>query len=172
MGQVLFYHLTRQPLDPEFEGPLRRSMMNLVSSQGRQSEGNAQMEKTVSLITFLEQEDGEAMLSSIESTDPVLAAEIRKMIFRFSDVDKLEAKDIAQLADKLETDDIVAALFGAPEAIAEALMAPLSQRNRRIVESELGRGGISEERTEAARRKIAGTAVSLAKNGVIVLPAG
>ena len=113
-----------------------------------------------------------AMLEAIEKTDPALAAEIRRMIFRFTDVDKLEAKDIAQLADKLETDDIVAALFGAPENISEALMAPLSQRNRRVVESELGRGGISEERSETARRKIAGIAVTLAKNGVITLPAG
>lgn len=171
-NQIVGAFLTRQALDPELEGPLRKSMMSLVSGQVNESEDNAQVEKTVSLITFLEQEDGEAMLSAIESTDPALAAEIRKMIFRFSDVDKLEAKDIAQLADRLETDDIVAALSGAPDAITEALMAPLSQRNRRIVESELGRGGISEERTEAARRKIAGTAVTLAKDGVITLPAG
>ena len=171
-NQIVNAFLTRQPLDPELEGPLRRSMVSLVAGQANESEDNAQVEKTVSLITFLEQEDGEAMLAAIESTDPALAAEIRKMIFRFTDVDKLEARDIAQLADKLETDDIVAALSGAPESITEALMAPLSQRNRRIVESELGRGGVSEEKSDAARRKIAGLAVTLAKSGVITLPAG
>lgn len=171
-NEIVNAFLARQPLDPELEGPLRRSMISLVAGQTNESEDNAQVEKTVSLITFLQQEDGEAMLAAIESADPALAAEIRRMIFRFTDVDKLEAKDIAQLADKLETDDIVAALSGAPDSITEALMAPLSQRNRRVVESELGRGGISEERSEASRRKIAGIAVTLAKNGVITLPAG
>lgn len=171
-NRIVAAFLTRTQLEPELEGPLRKSMISLVAGQTTESEDNAQVEKTVSLITFLQQEDGEAMLAAIEGTDPALAAEIRKMIFRFSDVNKLEAKDIALLADKLETDDIVAALSGAPDDITEALMAPLSQRNRRIVESELGRGGISEERTETARRKIAGTAVTLAKDGVIELPSG
>ena len=169
-SEIMNAFLIRRQLDPELEAALKASILDVVAADAGVGETSEQIEKTVSVITFMDEDDGEALLAAIEAQDPQTAAAIRRSIFRFADIALLDSKAIAKVVDKLETDDITAALSGADAAILEAIMTPLSQRNRKIVESELARGGISAEKTDVARRKIAGIVIGLAKDGVLALP--
>ena len=79
-----------------------------------------------------------------------------------------EARSI--LFDGVESDDIVHALGDASDDMKESILDVLSQRNRRMVESELARGPASQEKIDEAQRKIAGLTLTLAKDGKLSLP--
>lgn len=169
-NDILGAFLTRQLLSEEQEENLKTEMLAIVANYGGSDEMSSEMQKAVSLMTYFDDEAVESILASISGDDPGIAGQIRKSIFRFSQITELEEEAIAILVDRLETDDITACLTGANSAIVEAILKPLSQRNRRVVEAELSRNAIGEEMADTARKKVASIAIALAKEGKLALP--
>lgn len=168
--EIVNAFLSRKPLSPELDRELKQRIVEVLSGQKTDDKGNEQVTRMVSVITLLEEEESKKLLESIAKKQPALAAEIERSIFRFADIVNLEVEDIAKVVDLLETDVIVAALTGAEEGLQELVKGTLSQRSRKMVESEMARGGIAEEKVEIARRKVASAVISLANDGKLKLP--
>ncbi|QPC85377.1 flagellar motor switch protein FliG [Mesorhizobium sp. NBSH29] len=97
---------------------------------------------------------------------------VRARLFAFEDIEILTQKARIALLDGISTEIVTLALRGAPNGLAECILSAISQRSRRMVESELGSGGaeIAQEDIMRARKSIASTAIKLADEGSIQLP--
>ncbi|NEU34447.1 hypothetical protein GN156_27740, partial [bacterium LRH843] len=86
-------------------------------------EGDApQVEKAAHLMNFFGEDVAEDLLGHISGQNPELANQIRKQIFRFPMVQELAKEHRARLFDTVESDDVVAALTGAEDAIKESVL--------------------------------------------------
>lgn len=97
---------------------------------------------------------------------------VRARLFAFEDIELLTQKARVALLDGISTEIVTLALRGAPDALAECILSAISQRSRRMVESELSSGadGIPQDAIVKARKAIASTAIKLADEGTIELP--
>jgi flagellar motor switch protein FliG len=97
---------------------------------------------------------------------------IRARLFAFEDIELLTQKARVALFDGISTEIVTLALRGAPTGLAECILSAISQRSRRMVESELNSGseGVPFEDVARARKTIATTAIRMANEGAFTLP--
>jgi flagellar motor switch protein FliG len=93
------------------------------------------------------------------------------MIFSFEDLEKLGQSARLALFDKLQTEQVIAALRGMPPAFKEVALSSLGARARRMVEAELANdnGQVTKEGA-AARRAITDMVLAMVSRGEMALP--
>ena len=136
---------------------------------GLETEGRTRM---AALLNKMDKVQVDAILDGLQATRPVEAAALRRMLFSFEDILKLEQKDRLVLFDKVQTEQVMLALRGVDAGLKEIILSSLGARARRMIESELN--GADTEVTkdvEVARRSIAETALRLAASGDITIAA-
>ena len=104
---------------------------------------NASLDSIIRLADILNRMsrvDMEDALQTVAASDPEMAKELRKRLFSFEDIVKLNAKARATLFEKTSTDTVVLALRKADELTTEAVLSSLAARGRRMVEAELAAG--------------------------------
>jgi flagellar motor switch protein FliG len=139
---------------------------------GEKAEGgsNARLEQLASILNRLDREQAYEILADITALNPEDGANLRKLIFMFEDIAKMQAAHRARLLDRVSTDLLISALFGADMTLREILLQSLSARTRRMVESELPSGESQPRKdTQESRRRIAELAILAAKNGELEL---
>lgn len=105
-------------------------------------------------------------------SDPNNIAAVKSLLFRFEDIVQLEQSARSIIFDGIEADAITTALRGAESDVSEAILGALGQRTRRMIESELAaEAPVKADAIADARRAIASTAIKLASEGRITLPA-
>jgi flagellar motor switch protein FliG len=143
---------------------------DIFKKQGQQdsSEGRKLL---AAVINKLDREQSVEILEELTKAFPGETSELRKLVFMFEDVQLLEQKDRMKLIDRVPTELIIAALFGMDEPFREVILASMSARTKRMVESEL-QGDTSQPNkdTHRARRKIADIAILMAQKGELKLP--
>jgi flagellar motor switch protein FliG len=144
---------------------------DLFGERAAASGGNDRLERLANIINRLERSQADEIIADIIKINPEDGAALKKLIFMFEDVALLETQHRARLLDRVSTDLVIAALFGADAQLREAILSSLSARTRRMVESELPQGESQPRKdTLECRRKIAEIAIQAAKNGDIALP--
>jgi flagellar motor switch protein FliG len=88
----------------------------------------------------------EDVMQSLAAERPKAAEVLRKLMFTFDDIIKLNPRGRLILFDKIPTELIVLALKGTDSAFRDAILGSLATRARRIVESELANGGPASQR--------------------------
>ncbi|MFK7901832.1 MAG: FliG C-terminal domain-containing protein, partial [Nitratireductor sp.] len=126
-------------------------------------------EKAANMINFLPEETSDSLVEYIKSQNPALATSISKALFRFPMLEFLDKPTRAKIMDGVEASDLSKALIGGSDGLKEAVLDVTSQRNRRMIESEIALGG-TPEAIEAARKKVASYVLKLVKEGAIELP--
>jgi flagellar motor switch protein FliG len=123
------------------------------------------------VINKLDREQSMEMLEELARAFPGETSELRKLVFMFEDVQSLDQKDRMKLIDRVPTELIIAALFGTDASLREIILASMSARTKRMVESELqGDTSRPNNDTLSARRKIADIAILMAQKGELTLP--
>lgn len=132
---------------------------------------NDRLERLANIINRLDRGQADAIITDIMQINPEDGAKLKKLIFMFEDVALLQQQHRAKLLDRVPTDLIISALFGVDGQLREVILASLSARTRRMVESELPQGESQPRKdTLDCRRKVAEIAIQAAKNGDIALP--
>jgi flagellar motor switch protein FliG len=104
-----------------------------------------------------------------ESTD--LVSEIRRLMFVFEDISKLQDKDIQMVLKNVETAQWAMALKGASQALQEKVMRNMSTRAAEMLKEEmsfLGRVKLAE--VEALQQKIVDIVRGLEDSGQLARP--
>lgn len=96
---------------------------------------------------------------------------VKSRIFRFEDIPTLSQQSRTLLCDGLSSEVLTLALRGTGEDLKETILSSISQRTRRMIESELGAGGAKPADIEQARKSIAALALRMASEGKIELQA-
>ena len=146
---------------------LQRDLLSRADA-GLEAEGRNRL---AAMLNRLDREQTGEIIAGVAAWKPDEAAKLKRMIFSFEDIAKLAQPSRLALFDKLQTEQVIAALKGMPAEIKEAALSALGARARRLVEAELAgdKGGLTPE-GDAARSAIAAMTLAMAQRGELELP--
>ena len=127
--------------------------------------------KVADLMNELDKPQVETLLNSLESISRESVNKVRPKIFLFEDLLSMPQRGRVLLLNDIAADILTMALRGAPAEIRECVLASISPRQRRMIESDLASGttGINPREIAIARRAVAQEAIRLANSGQIEL---
>ena len=107
-------------------------------------------------------------MSRVEEKDPELAEEIKKLMFTFEDLQKLDRADIEKLLRKVQQQDLEIALRKCPVPVSEIFYAAMSERRAEQIRDNIAAGKpVPIAKIAEAQMKIAAIASELIANGEI-----
>ena len=169
-NKILGCFLKRREISPEVEQSFSRRLQSILTTSDGETEERKEIEIAAMFINQISAESADDILKFIGDQDALIAANIKKRLFRFENVILLTKEERVILFDGFQSDEIAALLHGAPDDLKESVLDVLSQRNRRVVEADLSRGNTNPETAAEARQKVVRLAVELAKEGKLTLP--
>ncbi len=112
----------------------------------------------------------QAVLGRIDEQNNILADSIRKLMFVFDDLVKVDDRGIQLLLKETGTDELALALKTASEALKEKVFKNMSQRAAQILKEDMQtRGPVKLSDVEKAQQNIVKVARKLETEGKIVL---
>lgn len=168
-NQVFTGYMNRKELSPAMESMLASDLLELVQAAEADDSASDAVEKAASMINFLPENISDDLVEFIKQQDPGLANSITKALFRFPMIEFLDKPTRAKIMDGVDSSDVAKALIDAAEDLKDAVLDVMSQRNRRMIESEMALGA-KEDEIESARKTIASHVLKLVKAGDIILP--
>jgi flagellar motor switch protein FliG len=139
----------------------------LVEAAGRKIGG---IEAAASLIKRLAPDMSEGLLAELGSADVQAAAELRRALFTFEDLVRIDGRGMQVLLKEISTDQLVLALKSASDDVKEKVFGNVSSRAAAMLKDELdilGPARLSD--VEAAQRAIVEAALALEKDRKITV---
>ncbi|WP_363349780.1 FliG C-terminal domain-containing protein [Methylocystis echinoides] len=128
--------------------------------------------RVAGIVNQLEREQIVEIIEGIAQSEPVLAEQLKSMIFSFEDIVGLSERARMIIFDQVQIDRLILALRGADAAVRAAVVPCLSTRTRRMVEAELASASEPPRKeVVAAQREIASLTLRLSSQGLIDLAA-
>jgi flagellar motor switch protein FliG len=107
------------------------------------------------LLNTMDRETTKQILNRLEQRDPELGAAIRKKMFGFADLVRLEQKDLQRIMREVDTNDLVLALKTATPLLRDAISGALSKRAAETLKEELEMlGSVRPKEVEAAQDRV------------------
>ncbi|MDQ1582080.1 MAG: flagellar motor switch protein FliG [Microbacteriaceae bacterium] len=142
----------------------------VVTQKEGASEAVGGVQPLVDIINRSSVSTERALLEELEARDPDLAAEVRARMLTFTDIVKLESRDVQHVLRGVDSAIIALAIKGAPAAVEEIIRGNLSERNREALDEELAiMGSVRLSKVEEARSEIVRAIRDLEAEGVITL---
>ncbi|MFO7569296.1 MAG: flagellar motor switch protein FliG [Smithellaceae bacterium] len=114
-----------------------------------------------------------AIMTSMEDSDPELAAQIRNFMFSFEDILKLDDKSLQEMMKDVSAEDLARALKMVDDASRERIFKNMSKRGAEMLREEISlMPPIRISEVEASQRKIVETTKKLEAEGRIVILRG
>lgn len=114
-----------------------------------------------------------AIMNSLEDSDPELASQIRNFMFNFEDVMKLDDKSLQELMKDVSSEDLSKALKLVDETMREKIFKNMSKRGAEMLREEISlMPPIRLSEVEASQRKIVEITKKLEAEGRIVILRG
>ena len=111
-----------------------------------------------------------AVLAGLDERDPELADEVRSRMLTFTDIVKLEPRDVQQILRGIDTLVLAAAMKGAPDAVVAKIRENLSERNRELLDDEIQTmGPTRKSHIEESRADVVRAIRELEESGGIVV---
>jgi flagellar motor switch protein FliG len=166
--QIMRRFLSTRPVSEQvvrvIETGLREDLLTTAASGG----SNELSTRVAGIINQLERDQVNEILAGIEETEPVIAAQLKSLIFSFEDIVRLDQRARLIIFDQVPTDRVILALRDTDATVRDAILPCLSARTRRMVEAELATGATPPKREiVAAQRQIADTVLRLSEQGLI-----
>lgn len=166
--QIMRRFLAAKPVSEQvvriIETGLREDLL-MASSSGASNELSTRM---AGIINQLERDQVNEILAGIEETEPVIAAQLKALIFSFEDIVRLDQRARLIIFDQAPTERVILALRDTDDTVRDAILPCLSARTRRMVEAELATGATPPKRDiVAAQRQIADIVLRLSEQGLI-----
>lgn len=122
------------------------------------------------ILNLIESSTEKAILESIETENPELAAEIKNLMFVFEDINLLDNRSMQRMLKEVETKDLAIALKAASEEIKAKIFSNVSERVAEMIKEEIEfMGPMRLSDVEAAQQKIVETVRRLQDEGQIII---
>lgn len=127
--------------------------------------------KVAELMNEMDKPQVDSLLNSLESISRESVNKVRPKIFLFEDLMRMPQRSRVMLLNDISSDILTVSLRGASAEIRESVLAAISPRQRRMIESDLqsGMAGVNPREIAIARRAVAQEAIRLANSGQIEL---
>jgi len=125
------------------------------------------------MLNVMDKNTETGIMSRIEEKDPILAEEIRKLMFVFEDIVKIDDRGIQTLLKEVSNDKLILALKTANEDIRNKIFKNISQRAANLLKEDLSNMGPSRlSDVEAAQVEIVNLARRLETEGKLLIARG
>jgi flagellar motor switch protein FliG len=125
------------------------------------------------MLNVMDKNTEKAIMARIEEKDPILAEEIRKLMFVFEDIIKIDDKGIQTLLKEVPNEKLLLALKTANDEIRNKIFKNISQRAATLLKEDLASMGPSRlSDVEGAQVEIVNVARRLESEGKILIARG
>lgn len=154
----------------EVEGVLERKLSAIVQQEHTTAGG---IRSLVEILNMASRSTEKTILEELESKDPLLAEEIRKRLFVFEDIVKLDDASIQRILREINTKDLALAMRGANEEVRSAIFRNQSKRAAEMLKDEIEfMGPVRLREVEEAQQRIVKVIRKLEESGEIVISRG
>lgn len=154
----------------DVEKSLESRMRSMFMQQLEKAGG---VQSVAQILNVTDRMTNKAILESLEQEDSELVEQIRRLMFVFEDLMKLDDKAIQMLMKEVETSQWALALKGASEELKAKIMGNLSQRASAMLQEEMQYlGPVRVSDVETTQQLIVDAVRKLEDAGEIVINAG
>ncbi|MGE4132918.1 MAG: flagellar motor switch protein FliG [Bdellovibrionales bacterium] len=159
---------------PELIAEVDRVLKQELSTLGTVEQASlGGVQPVAEMLNVMDKNTETAIMSRIEEKDPILAEEIRKLMFVFEDIVKIDDKGIQTLLKEVANDKLLLALKTANEEIRAKIFKNISQRAAKLLQDDLGNMGPARlSDVESAQVEIVNVARRLEQEGKILIARG
>ncbi len=161
-------------VDPELIGEIDRVLKNQLSNTATVEQASlGGVQPVAEMLNVMDKNTETAIMSRLEEKDPLLAEEIRKLMFVFDDIVKIDDRGIQALLKEVPNDKLLLALKTATEEIRVKVFKNISQRAAEMLREDLSNMGPSRlSDVEGAQQEIVNAARRLEAEGKILIARG
>ena len=159
---------------PELIAEVDRVLKQELSTLGTVEQASlGGVQPVAEMLNVMDKNTESAIMARIEEKDPILAEEIRKLMFVFEDVTKIDDKGIQTLLKEVANDKLLLALKTASEEIRQKVFKNISQRAAKMLQDDLANMGPARlSDVEQAQVEIVNVARRLESEGKILIARG
>ncbi len=159
---------------PELIAEVDRVLKQELSTLGTVEQASlGGVQPVAEMLNVMDKNTETSIMSRIEEKDPILAEEIRKLMFVFEDIVKIDDKGIQTLLKEVPNDKLLLALKTAPEEIKLKIFKNISQRAAQLLKDDLSNMGPARlSDVEGAQVEIINVARRLESEGKILIARG
>lgn len=161
-------------VDPELIAEIDRVLKNQLSNTATVEQSSlGGVQPVAEMLNVMDKNTETAIMSRLEEKDPLLAEEIRKLMFVFDDIAKIDDRGIQTLLKEVPNDKLLLALKTASEEIRSKILKNLSARAAEMLREDLTSMGPSRlSDVEGAQQEIVNIARRLEAEGKILIARG
>lgn len=154
----------------EVDKVLKDELANIGTVEQSQLGG---VQTVAEMLNVMDKNAEKAIMSRVEEKDPLLAEEIRKLMFIFDDIIKIDDRGIQALLKEVPNDKLLLALKTANQEIKDKILKNISKRAADLLSDDLttmGPARVSD--VESAQLEIVNIARRLEQEGKIIIARG
>lgn len=161
-------------VDPELITEIDKVLKNqLASSHTVEQSSLGGVQPVAEMLNVMDKNTEQSIMSRLEEKDPLLAEEIRKLMFVFEDIAKIDDRGIQVLLKEVPNDKLLLALKTANEDIRSKIFKNISARAAEMLREDLSNMGPARlSDVESAQQEIVNAARRLEAEGKIIIARG
>lgn len=157
--------------NPEVIREVEKGLESRLSSMLTQSMEKAGGVPTVSeILNLADRATEKGILEGLESDDPDLVEQIRRLMFVFEDVKMVNDKGIQSVLKEVDNEELALALKTASEELKEKIFKNMSERAAQLIAEEMQfMGPVKVSDVESAQQRIVDVVRRLEESGEVVI---
>ncbi|MEM7577846.1 MAG: flagellar motor switch protein FliG [Planctomycetota bacterium] len=151
----------------EVERGLEARLANMLNQSFEKMGG---VETVAEMLNLTDRTTEKGIMEGLESEDPDLVEEIRRLMFVFEDINLVDDKGIQSVLKEVENDELALALKTASEDLKEKIFRNMSQRAAELIGEDMEfMGPVRTSDVEAAQQRIVDIVRRLEDAGEIII---
>ncbi len=151
----------------EVERGLEGRLSSIVSQTAEKAGG---VEAVAEILNLADRSTEKAILEQLETSDPELVEQIRKLMFVFEDINLVDSRGIQTVLKEVDNSDLALALKTASEDLKDKILGNMSERASAMIRDEMEfMGPVKLSDVEMAQQKIVDIVRRLDDSGEIVI---
>lgn len=173
-AEVVLRMANLEHVDPELIAEIDRVMKNQLANTATVEQASlGGVQPVAEMLNVMDKNTETSIMSRLEEKDPLLAEEIRKLMFVFDDIVKIDDRGIQALLKEVPNDKLLLALKTASEDIRVKVFKNISGRAAEMLKEDLNNMGPSRlSDVEGAQQEIVNAARRLEAEGKILIARG
>ncbi len=161
-------------VDPELIAEIDKVLKNQLSNSHTIEQASlGGVQPVAEMLNVMDKNSEQSIMSRLEEKDPLLAEEIRKLMFVFEDIAKIDDRGIQVLLKEVPNDRLLLALKTANDDIRNKIFKNISTRAAEMLREDLSNMGPARlSDVETAQQEIVNVARRLEAEGKIIIARG
>lgn len=159
---------------PEIIREVENILERKISTMGTQDYTSVGgLKSIVGILNKVDRQTEKTILETLEVQDPELSEEIKKLMFVFEDIIKMDDRSIQLVLREVDSKDLAVALKGSSEDVATKVKKNMSKRAAQMLEEEVTfLGPVRLRDVEEAQQRIVNIIRRLEESGEIIISRG